>query len=438
MVAPSPGVQLDADAWQQEVIADPARIKLVMGGRGVGKTVGCARNALIKSALETIGGEFAYFGPSYAVSKREARSIAKHRALRPYVEEFLYDPFPTITFRSGSQLYFRSLDREENVLGYHLNGAIVDEVHKIGERVIDEIVRPQVGAKRGWMLMIGQHDEDGEEGWINKRFYTPGQIADQQRVKSWRIPSSAGRMYQGEDGKAELELIRTTTPEFIWRWQYLAEAVESENKAFRGNDVNACIQEIPTFDRARQNKAYCIGYDLGKIVDPSAEVVLEVVDKERANVCLASIKTLNEKHAQQALYVQRLARLFSDATVMIDATGQAGAAGGHEEPDAYAKFYKTHCPTARAFVMTPKNKMRAVQNLQLAVEQGRLGIPRSGCELLIKQLQRYRWELRGGGIDFHGPDGHEDDLVMALTMAWYCFERGWYGVNSVRSLAGVF
>jgi hypothetical protein len=432
-------VALDADAWQREVIESPARIKVVMGGRGVGKTVGLGRNVLIKDGLETQCGEFAYFGPSYATGKREARAIAKHRDLKPYVESYVDSPFPTITFRSGSQLYFRSLDREENVLGYHLDGAIIDEIHKIGERALDETVRPQVAAKRGWLLLMGQHDEDGVEGWINKRFFEPGQLKDQNRVRSWRIPSSLGRMFMGEDGRSELELIRSTTPEFIWRWQYLAEAVESENKAFRSVDLLSCLRDnLVVVQKAQGSVAYAIGYDLGKVVDPSASVILEAIDREHANVANVDVRPLHEKHEMQALHLARLARLFGDATAMVDATGQQGAAGGIEEPDAYVKYYRQHCPSARAFILTPKNKARAVQNLQLAVEQGRLGIPKVGCEKLVDQLRRYRWELKGGAIDYHGPDGHDDDLVMALVMAWYAVERGWFGKANPRTLAGVF
>jgi hypothetical protein len=430
-------IVLDADAWQREVIDHPARIKIVMGGRGVGKTVGCARNMLIKAALSTPHGEYAYFSPSYAIAKRECRAIARHRIMNTFVEDTGDQPFPFIDWRSGAKTYFRSLDREDNVLGYHLDGAIIDEVHKNGERAVDEIVRPQIGAKRGWLLLIGQHDEDGEEGWIHKRFFTP-EKNDGVKVKAWRIPSSMGRMYQGEEGRAELEFIRSTTNDYEWRWQYMAEAVESQNKAFRSADIALALRsDLNTKDRASSGKSYIGGYDIGKVVDPSAETILEAVDRDRCNVVHAMLHPLGVRHEMQAQGVARLSRVFGGCTIIVDATGTKGASGG-AEGDSYSKFYATACNEVRPFVLNQHTKMRLMQDLQLGIEQNRIGIPAKGCEELVKQLQIFRWESKSAGIlSFSGPDGHRDDLVISLAMAYGGFLKGLCGSGSVRSLAGV-
>lgn len=427
-------IVLDADPWQVEVIDSPAKLKTVMGGRGVGKTAGCSRNMLIKAAVETTDCEYAYFGPSYATAKKECKVIAKHRGLRPLIRQAVDQPFPMIEWRTGSRLYFRSLDGGgENALGFHLDGAVVDECHMVGEKLLDEVVRPQLAAKQGWLLLIGQHDEDGEDGWINKRFFLPGQ-GDNPRIRSWRIPSSLGRMFQSAEGKEELETIRQTTSDFVWRWQYLAEAVESQNKAFRNADIQRCRRDdIKTEERGDGTSTYAVGYDIGKVVDPSAEVVLKVKDREHATVVYSALRRLGEAHANQALHVAQLARVFGDAVVIIDATGTKGAAGG-EEGDSYAKYYRENCPTARAFYLNTKSKQQAVQELQLAVEQGRLTIS-AGNDVLVSQLLRYRWNIKGSGlIEFAGPNGHDDDLVMALCMAWQAVVRNWTGDKSLGAL----
>jgi hypothetical protein len=432
------GVLLDVDPWQQEVIENKARIKLVVGGRGVGKTVGCARNMLLFAALSVVGSECAYFGPSYATAKRECRAMSRHRGLAPLVEEVSEQPFPMISWRTGSRTYFRSLDREDNVLGYHLNGAVVDEVHKIGERAVDEIVRPQVGAKRGWMLLIGQSDEDGEDGWLYKRFHLASKDPNNAgKVASWQVPSSMGRMYQGDDGIAELALIKSTTPDYIWRWQYGAEFVESQNKVFRRDDIDRCIDgNMVPIDRAAANKRYIIGYDIGRVIDPSAEVVLEVIDRERVNVVASSIRPLGQPHEQQAIHVAQLSRVFGEALVLVDATGSTGASGGGEK-DAYERFYRKACPFARGFYFQAKAKMNAIQDLQLAVEQTKIKIPPQ-CDKLIDQLRKYRFQRKGSGtIEYAGPDGHNDDLVAALAMAYQGASRGWTRDANMSSLGAM-
>jgi hypothetical protein len=394
---------------------------------------------LIVCALSLPNSECAYFGPSYATAKRECRAISRHRGLAPLVENVSEQPFPLIEWRTGSKTYFRSLDREDNVLGYHLDGAVVDEVHKIGERATDEIVRPQVGAKRGWLLLIGQSDEDGQDGWLYKRFHQPAQDpANAPKVASWRVPSSMGRMYQGEEGIAELALIRSTTPDYIFRWQYGAEFVESQNKVFRSVDIDRCVRgDAPTLDRAQANRRYVIGYDIGRVIDPSAEVVLDAIDRERCAVVHAKLIPLGQPHEAQAIHLAQLSRVFADAVALVDATGSAGASGGNDR-DAYERHYRKHCPNARGFYLQLKGKMAAIQDLQLAIEQAKIVIPAT-CTELIDQLKKYRFDRRGGsgGIDYHGPDGHNDDLVMALAMAYQAVCRGWVKDPSLSSLGAM-
>lgn len=433
------GIVLDADPWQREVIESRARIRLVVGGRGVGKTVGCARNMLLFFALSMPSSECAYFGPSYATAKRECRAMARHRGLAPLVESVSEQPFPLIEWRTGSKTYFRSLDREDNVLGYHLNGAVVDEVHKIGERAVDEIVRPQIGAKRGWMLLIGQSDEDGQDGWLYKRFHLPGQDPDNRdKVQSWQVPSAMGRMYQGDDGKAELELIRSTTPDYIFRWQYGAEFVESQNKVFRSADIDRCVRgDLPTLDRATQGRRYVIGYDIGRVIDPSAAVILDAIDRERAVIVYAKTVPLGQPHEAQATQLAQLSRVFGDAPALVDATGTSGAAGGSER-DSYERYYRKICPNVRGFYFNQvKTKMLAIQDLQLAIEQAKITIPAS-CTEIIDQLRKFRFDRRNAGsIDYHGPDGHGDDMVMALAMAYQAVCRGWVRDPSMSGLGAL-
>ena len=59
-----------------------------------------------------------------------------------------------------------------------------------------------------------------------------------------------------------------------------------------------------------------------------------------------------------------------------------------------------------------------VQDLSLAIEQGHISIPNS-CEYLLDQLYSYEYMYDSwGGYRYQGPDGHDDDLVIALILAW--------------------
>lgn len=426
-------IEVDVDPWQLEVIRSPARVKLLMAGRGAGKTVGVARPTIIRDGLETIDGEFAYFSPSYAIAKRECKTIGKNRQLAPFIERVEDQPFPRIVWQTGTSTYFRSLDREENVLGYHLNGAIVDEVHKVGERLIHEVIRPQLGAKRGYLLMMGQHDEDGEDGWIYKQFYLPGIDPARPEFAAWRVPSSMGRQYLGPEGEKELEMIRASTSDYVWRWQYMAEAIETANKAFRPDDIRGCTSGDTRDDNG--GMSCTIGYDLGKVLDPSAQVVLAKVSENKSAVLNAELQKLGVPHDVQALGVQRLAKRYGDPVVLVDVTGGgAGATKAGQDQDVYVKFYRDTVPTMRGFYLNQHSKAQIIQALQLAIEQKRISIPAT-CKDLLRQLGSYRWERRpSGGVDYHGPNGHDDDLVIALALALYAMNRGWTSDTGRKSL----
>jgi hypothetical protein len=91
-------------------------------------------------------------------------------------------------------------------------------------------------------------------------------------------------------------------------------------------------------------------------------------------------------------------------------------------------------PTMRGFNINQTTKAQIVQNVQLLIEQGRISIPAS-CADLIRQIKAYRWERRSSGtLDFHGPNGHDDDLVMALALAVTGFMRKWYGGQGGKPL----
>ena len=91
----------------------------------------------------------------------------------------------------------------------------------------------------------------------------------------------------------------------------------------------------------------------------------------------------------------------------------------------------------RAFTFTRDNKERLIGNLSLALEQGKLAIP-AQFEDLHKELAGYEYKCSNSGIlTFQGPGGHDDDMVMALCLAWEGVLRGWYGSRSNTGLGAI-
>jgi hypothetical protein len=165
------------------------------------------------------------------------------------------------------------------------------------------------------------------------------------------------------------------------------------------------------------------------VVDPSAQVGIEASSK---TVVFAEKRPLGEKHEIGAKKASETARRFGNATIVVDTTG--GATGGRAgNNDAYVKHYQKYCPTMRAFNINRENKERLIGNLSLALEQGQLAIP-AEFEDLHKELASYEYKVSSNGIlSFSGPGGHDDDMVIALALAWEGVLRGWCNTSPMYS-----
>lgn len=421
--------------WQTEVINCKANVQYLSAGRGSGKTSCVSRVKLLKEAMENVDGEYAFYSPSYEIAKREKDRIMKEPTIRTNIVESSNQPTPFIRFCSGSIIRYRSTILEDNLLGHHYNGIVLDEAHTHSERFIDNFVSPTLAAKRGWLLMMGQFDEMGEDGWVYKRFYLPGQKPNQDRFKSWIIPSSMGVMYSGKEGTQELESIRANIDPMTFRRQYLAQPVECANLAFRKSDLNESkVGEI--VNTPKHGVPIIMAVDIGRVCDPTAWVVCQPLNKTNMAVLNCGIRPLGEKYEVQVIEIERIRAAYGARTVIIDSTG--GGAGGHAvakgvvSTDVFSAHFKRTVSHCRPYYFTRKTKSQGMQQLQLGFEQHRITIP-AQLNVLHNQLAMYRWTLNRGFCDFHGPDGHSDDLVAALCMAYEATLRGWWTAEGAMS-----
>ena len=407
-------------AWQQEIVECNAPVQFLSGGRGLGKTSCIARVKLLKHALENIDGEYAFYAPSYEVSLGEKNRLLRDPVIRTNITDHGNQPTPFLRFCSGSIIRYRSTVLEDNLLGKHYNGIILDEIQAHTERLIDNFIFPTLTAKRGWFLGMGQFDIHGVDGFIYKRFYTPGQQPNQDRYRSWIVPSSMGVMYSSEQGKEELAAIQASTDPLTFKRQYLAEPVECANLAFRKADLKACTAG-GVVEKPQPGAPVIMAIDIGRTCDPSAWVCCHPMSKEKMIVLNCGLRPLGEEYASQVIAIERVRSVYAARTVIVDSTG--GGAGGHPvakgvvPTDVFAGYFKKGVSHCSPFYFTRKTKSQLMQQLQLAFEQRRIFIPEQ-LGVLHQQLAQYAWQLNRGFIDFAGPGGHNDDLVAALAMAW--------------------
>jgi hypothetical protein len=75
------------------------------------------------------------------------------------------------------------------------------------------------------------------------------------------------------------------------------------------------------------------------------------------------------------------------------------------------------------FITTNSTKAAVIEGLALALERQELAILNDGQ--LVAELQAYEQERLPSGLwRFGAPEGMNDDMVMALALAWYGAGRG--------------
>ena len=288
------------------------------------------------------------------------------------------------------------------------------------------VIRPLISDKRGTLVISGQFRG---ENWYYEQMYLPGQDGPKKKkgYKSWRFPSSEGLVYQSKEGKEELELVKNQIPRRVYEVEYECLPIANEAAVFDHMDLER--SKRGSTKQATEYAAVVFGLDLGRVVDPSAQVGIDAKTNE---VCFAEKRPLGEKHEIGSLKAADIARRYGDAPIIVDTTGGAtgGVAGSN---DAYVKYYRQNCKTMRAFTITRDNKANLIGNLSLALEQGKISIPAEFADL-HKELASYEYKCSSNGIiTFQGPGGHDDDMVIALALAWEGVNRKWYRTEPTYS-----
>src|SRR6185436_2893489 len=132
---------------------------------------------------------------------------------------------------------------------------------------------------------------------------------------------STGYCFHGDQGKADLALLRAQFPTKVWKQEYECEPLATIDAVFMY--VDQCIGGQPT--GPIPGRAYVVSQDIGRTYDPSGVVVMD----KAGNIAHAEEYPLGMKHDEQARRTLALSRTYNNAQVVLDTTG--GASGGHAE-----------------------------------------------------------------------------------------------------------
>jgi hypothetical protein len=402
-------------------------------GRRYGKSI-TADNRVIDKAISNPGWRCMYLTPTYAQLIERFASLAENEVFARQIAYTKLQPFPQIVLKNGSKIYYRTFERPKNIRGSFFNEVIVDESQDIKEDQFWPVIRPLVADLNGNIILLGQFR--GYD-WRYEKFFLPGQPdwvppanwdGRKSDYKSFVFPSHEGIRFLSEKGKRELADMEAQMPRRQFDQECRCIPVANQAAVFDPSDLEAMkiwptglpVEAVPEYQQGQSN---ILGLDLGRIVDPSAIVVLNSANLQ---VIHAEKLPLGMKHEVQAGQVKKIANRYR-ARVVFDCTG--GATGGNEKTDAYLQFYRNAIPDIKSFYWQQQNKERIIQHLELKAQLKQVKIPARFSDL-YKELTAYEFEYNAnnGTYKYHAPLGQtliHDDYVAALAMAVWGAHCGW-------------
>ncbi len=311
------------------------------------------------------------------------------------VNESLY----RLDFGGGGSITIRSTHAPDLLRGAGLDFVVLDEAAYMPPNTWAEVVRPMLLDRQGGALFLSTPNG---RNWFHD-LYALGQDAEQADWASFQFPSSANPLIAA----SEFEAIHQTTPERIWRAEYLAEFVDDAGVVFRG------LREAATLDAGsgpQEGHRYIMGCDWGREQDFTALVVIDATTRQMVamdrfqhigwHLQRERLKTLAAKWQTNVIW----AEANSMGSVNIEALQRDGL-------------------PVRPFMTTSRSKAPLIESLSLAIERGDLSLIKDAT--LLNELSAYTLErLAGGGYRYSAPSGQHDDSVIALALAWYGVQMG--------------
>ena len=240
---------------------NPARFKVVACGRRWGKTELALTAILIAAIIEDK--RCWWLTPTYQMADQVWRDLK--RALKNLKGSKISQSERRIDLPNGGMIAVRSGHHPDNLRGEGLDFAVLDEAAFIDPRLWIEIIRPMLATTLGEALILSTPKG---RNW----FWQLRQLGLDPAQKDW----AAFHFHSADNpliSRAELENIRSLSPEQVWKTEYEAHFSDDSGQVFRGiADAVAADQ----FHAPQPGHTYVAGVDWGRSNDYTAIAVIDV------------------------------------------------------------------------------------------------------------------------------------------------------------------
>ena len=302
---------------------------------------------------------------------------------------------------TGGVLEMWSMDAADTARGRKYKRVIIDEAAMIPGLmdIWNAVIRPMLIDFKGDAFI--KSTPKGLNGFW--QMYQLGQNPNNHEWKSWQFPTASNPYIP----PSEIEAMRLTMPEIIFRQEVLAEFIDDQGSVFRRVQEAASLQPLTAPITGRQ---YIAGVDVAAAVDYT---VVSVIDTESKHMVYMD----RFNRVDYNVLVDRLAALHK--RWKLDAMKVESNSIGQPVIDAIRAKGVPVIP----FTTTSATKQTIIQNLQSAFEHGEIAIIND--PVLIGELLSFESKRNpSGSFAYSAPEGMHDDCVMSLAIAWDAIGKG--------------
>ena len=300
-----------------------------------------------------------------------------------------------IKLKTGSEIYFRSAERYDNIRGYTFDYCIVDEAAYIKEEAWTTAIKPTLAVRGKKILFLSTPKG---KNW----FYNLYQLSNvNSNYQAYNGPTSTNPFVK----QTEINEARQTLPPNIFKTEYLAEFVDDGGEVF-SNLSNNTFNEWP-----KPNGTIYCGIDLGKQNDYTVATFMD----NNGNI----VEIYRDNHKAWNDMIIELSALINkyNAKTYIEVNNVG---------DVIFEQLKSKVKQIEPFVTSNRSKTEAIEGLILDLNEGNIKIPNKELfSPLHNELSVFTYEYSPSSrtIKYGSPNGHHDDTVISLAIANLCRKK---------------
>jgi hypothetical protein len=304
---------------------------------------------------------------------------------------------------TGGVLEMWSMDAADTARGRMYKRVFIDEAAMIPNLMEswNAVIRPMLMDLKGDAFI--KSTPKGRNGFW--QMYQYGIDDNNHDWVSFHYPTSANPYIP----PSEIEAMRQTLPEIIYRQEVLGEFIDDSGGVFRRVQEAAKLLQL---SEPLQDRQYVCGVDVASSVDFTVATVLDV--STRQMVFMDRFNRVDYNVLEDRL--DALNKLWHFTAMKIEANSIGQGVIDH----LYARGI-----SIIPFTTTNATKDIIIRNLQSAFEHDEIKIldnPILVGELLSFEAKRNQ----SGSFSYAAPEGMHDDCCMSLAIAWDCIaNRPW-------------